>query len=115
MNALKTLILALVTTAFMMGAAHADAVKDAIDAAKASGTVGERWDGYVAPVNPPVSANLQQAIDTMNLRRKDIYEKAAKKTNATLEQAGVVFAENIITGLPDGYYYLPKGEGWTQK
>lgn len=98
----------------MAGAAHADAVKNTVDAAKAVGKVGERWDGYVEAIKP-ADANLKAAIDAMNARRKAIYAEAAVKTNATVEQAGVVFAENIIEKLPPGYYYKPNGGSWTKK
>lgn len=94
--------------------AQVDAVKAAVDAAKAAGKVGERWDGFVGAVTT-VDASTQAAIEAMNARRKGIYVETAAKTGATPEQAGVVFAEKIILGLPAGYYYMPQGGSWMKK
>lgn len=95
-------------------AAAQDAVKATIDAAKAAGKVGERWDGYVGAVST-VDAATQAAIDAMNTRRKAVYAEGAAKTGATTEQAGIIFAEKLIAGLPAGMYYMPQGGGWKMK
>ena len=91
-------------------AGPAQAQRDpAYAAARASGQVGEKMDGYLGFVAEPSSA-LKALIDDLNIRRKAVYAQQAQVQHATLEEyaftAGCLAIERTVPGekyeAPDG-------------
>jgi uncharacterized protein len=119
---LRTLMLALALTAGAAAAtvlpavayAQSQAAKQAVDAAKAAGKVGEQGDGYLGIISDADSA-LRAAVAEINAGRKQVYADTAAKTGVTPEAAGEATARQLIARVPAGQMYKPLGGSWTRK
>lgn len=101
---------ALLAIAVFVSATGASAQRDpAYAAARASGDVGERMDGYLGIVGAP-SAALRQLVADINIRRKQVYFEQAQEQRVTAEQyafsAGCKAIDRTVAGekyqTPDG-------------
>lgn len=88
--------------------------KAAVDAGKASGTVGEQGDGYLGIVSGGDPA-LRAAVAEINAGRTKVYAEAGAKAGTSAEAAGQAAAKTLIDRLPAGQYYKPLGGAWTRK
>ncbi len=95
--------------------AHAQgAAKATVDAAKASGVVGEQADGTLGVVSGG-DASVRAAVAEINAGRMAAYRDAAAKTGVTAEAAGEAAYRQLLSRMPPGQYYRPAGGGWTRK
>ncbi|ALE16725.1 Putative uncharacterized protein ydbL, may be related to amine metabolism [Altererythrobacter epoxidivorans] len=99
-------------------AAPAFAQRDpAYAAARSSGKVGEKMDGYLGIVGAPTAA-LQDLVDDINIKRKAVYTERARAEKATTEQyaftAGCLAIARTVAGekyqAPDGEWHTRTGE-----
>jgi uncharacterized protein YdbL (DUF1318 family) len=114
------LALAAAGAAFLAASAPAFAqtaeAKAAVDAAKASGVVGEQADGYLAFVKPSSDAAVKAAVAEINGGRAQLYREAAARNGVTPEAAGASAFETVIRGrLKPGEYFRSPGGVWAQK
>ncbi|MEN2979679.1 YdbL family protein [Tistrella bauzanensis] len=86
-----------------------------LDALKASGTVGERFDGYVAVVKGQGDAATQRVIDQINLQRKDRYREIAGKRGTSLSAVEQIAGAQIIERAPSGSLVMPQNGTWVRK
>ncbi|WP_372018805.1 YdbL family protein [Tistrella mobilis] len=86
-----------------------------LDALKAQGLVGERFDGYVGAVKSQTDAATQQVIDRINLQRKDRYRAIAARRGASLSAVERIAGAQVIERAPSGTWVMPEGSGWVQK
>lgn len=86
-----------------------------LDALKAQGLVGERFDGYVGAVKSQTDAGTQQVIDRINLQRKDRYRAIAARRGASLSAVERIAGAQVIERAPSGTWVMPEGSGWVQK
>ena len=107
---------AVIGTAAIPAAAYAQsaAAKAAVDAAKASGQVGEQADGYLGVVSGG-DARVRAAVQEINDGRRRVYEDIAAKTGVTPQAAGEATGKQQIDRLPAGQFYRPLGGAWTRK
>jgi uncharacterized protein YdbL (DUF1318 family) len=94
--------------------AQSAASKAAVDAGKASGTVGEQADGYLGVVSGGDAA-LRAAVADINAGRAAAYKDIAAKSGATPEAAGQATAKQLYARLAPGQYWKPLDGGWTKK
>ena len=106
----------LVLIAFVLAALFvtAPAQAQSLDALRASGAIGERWDGY-AVVRDGGVAGAKATVDKVNAKRRDIYAKRATKDGVSTEQVGMVYAQQIIQQVPGGTWLLQQNGQWIQK
>lgn len=97
------------TTAHAQGGAKAT-----VDAAKASGVVGEQGDGTLGLVSGG-DASTRAAVAEINAGRMAAYRDAAAKTGVTPVAAGEAAYRQLLGRMPSGQYYKPTGGGWTRK
>ncbi|MFN2100409.1 YdbL family protein [Altererythrobacter sp. MF3-039] len=104
------LAIALVATAIGGLATVAYAQRDpAYEAARSSGAVGEKMDGYLGIVGS-ASPDLQRLVDDINIKRRAVYAERAQAASATLEEyaltAGCIAISRTVPGekyqAPDG-------------
>jgi uncharacterized protein YdbL (DUF1318 family) len=110
-----TLALSAAALALTGIAAPALAQRDpAYEAARASGQVGEKMDGYLGIVGS-ADAGLRRLVDDLNIKRRAVYADKAKAANATLEEyaftAGCVA---IARTAPGEKYQAPDGSWQTR-
>ncbi len=90
--------------------------KAKVDAAKASGIVGEKADGYLGFVSSSSDAGLKAAVDEINAGRHDVYAQAAAKNGVSVDAAGQsAFASVISAKLKPGEYYQDASGAWAKK
>jgi uncharacterized protein len=90
--------------------------KALVDAAKAKGIVGERYDGYLGFVSSSSDQALKAAVDELNKGRRQVYAEADQKNNVPTGAAGAsAFTNFIFPRLPSGYYYLASNNQWMIK
>lgn len=109
------LSVALAPCAVAPAAAQSAATRAVVDAAKASGTVGEQADGFLGFVTPSTDPALATAVAEINAGRAQVYREAAAKTGATAEAAGQATAQQLFTRLPVGQYFKTLQGNWTKK
>ena len=78
---------------------------------RASGKVGEAYDGYARARD----ASVKSTVQTVNAKRRAIYAKRAAEQGLTAEQVGVVYAGKIIAKAPKGTWILDQNGTWRQK
>jgi uncharacterized protein YdbL (DUF1318 family) len=104
--------------ALTVAPAYADiaASKALVDAAKASGKVGEMNTGYLGFVGAPDAGALKAAMDDINNGRRQVYAQAAAKNGVSPEAAGIsAFNTVILPKLNPGDYYQDATGKWTRK
>jgi len=82
-----------------------------LDDLRASGAVGERYDGLVEARNPSAAA----AVAKINAQRKEIYAQRAASQGVPADQVGRVYAQEILQKAPPGTWFLAPDNTWTQK
>ncbi|WP_169569366.1 YdbL family protein [Sneathiella limimaris] len=100
---------ALVISIGLLGGTPAKASE--LDDLRASGAVGEAFDGYTRAR----ADNVKDFVKSVNAKRRDIYQKRAKKEGVSAEQVGRVYAAQIIKDAPKGTYILAEDGTWSRK
>ncbi|MXO59157.1 DUF1318 domain-containing protein [Altererythrobacter salegens] len=86
----------------------------AYEAARASGKIGEKMDGYLAIVGAG-DATLRQLVDDLNIKRRAVYADKAKAASATLEEyAFTAGCLAIARTAPGEKYQAPDGSWQTR-
>jgi len=106
--------LAMAAAGSNLALAQSAAAKAAVDAGKASGTVGEQADGYLGIVSGG-DATLRAAVAEINTGRAAAYKDIAAKTGATPEAAGQATAKQLYAKVAPGQYWKPLDGGWVKK
>jgi uncharacterized protein YdbL (DUF1318 family) len=95
-------------------AAPARALPEALEAAKASGAIGEQADGYLG-VRTNVSADVKAALDDVNSQRSAKYAKVAGKRGTDATAAAAVTGARLLEREPAGHWIRNKKGKWVQK
>ena len=106
--------LALVAAGLMVlaGVGTAWAQRDpAYAAARASGQVGEKADGYLGYVTPPGSG-LRALVEDLNIKRRALYSEKAQAAGATVEEYALTTGCRLIFQTTPGEKYEGPGGGW---
>jgi uncharacterized protein YdbL (DUF1318 family) len=95
-----------------MLAAPALAQRDpAYDAARSSGKVGEKMDGYLGIVGAS-NAELQRIVNDINIKRRALYAQKAQAANATLEEYALTAGCLAIARTAPGEKYQAPDGSW---
>ena len=85
-----------------------------LDAARASGMVGERFDGYAVARDTATPA-VRSLVDSVNAQRRQIYAKRAAEQKISVDAVGMLYARQIVGQVPSGTWILPQSGAWTRK
>ena len=112
----KTLLKIAGATAMLgMLASPAAAQRDpAYQAARESGQVGEKMDGYLGIVGAS-SAPLQAMVNDINNRRRAVYAEQAQANNATLEEYAFTAGCLAISRTSPGEMYQAPDGSWQRR
>ena len=96
-------------------AAPAYAQRDpAYAAARSSGQVGEKMDGYLGIVGSE-TVELRRIVNDINIKRRAVYSERAQATNATLEEYALTAGcQAILATKPGEKYQAPDGSWQTR-
>lgn len=98
-----------------LGSAAFAMVQDASAQLRASGEVGERYDGYLGVVGDASSA-IRAEVDAINIKRRAFYTDLAAKRGAKIEEVGATTACQIFASkIQPGQYYMLNDGVWRQR
>lgn len=78
---------------------------------RASGAVGERFDGYAVARQ----SSAAPAVKQVNAKRKKIYGTRAAAQGVPAGQVGRVYAKQIFDKAAPGAWFLKENGAWMQK
>ena len=102
---------ALAAAAFAPVAVMAQGRDPAYAAARASGQVGEKLDGYLGFVGTP-SAAMRAMVDDLNIKRKAAYAAKAQAASATIEEYALSSGCQLILNTQPGEKYQAPDGSW---
>jgi uncharacterized protein YdbL (DUF1318 family) len=94
--------------------APATAQTPAVDAARAAGAVGERYDGYIG-IAAPVSAAVRSQVATINIRRRSLYSNLASRRGVSPQDVGVAAGCQLLARVGVGEAYMWADGGWRRR
>jgi uncharacterized protein YdbL (DUF1318 family) len=86
-----------------------------LDAPRASGAVGERYDGFAVVRDQSQAASLGPLVERVNAERRQIYAQRAAAERAPVDQIGRVYAAEIFKSAPPGTWFLQESGQWVRK
>lgn len=86
-----------------------------LDAPRAAGTVGERYDGYAVVRDQSQVASLGPLVDQVNRERRQVYSQRAQAERAPIDQIGRVYAAEIFRSAPAGTWFQQESGQWVRK
>ncbi len=108
-NLARLVILAAV--ALVLGLSAPPVLAQSLDQARASGALGERYDGYAQALQSSAAGLVKQ----VNAKRKQIYTQRAAQEGASADQIGRVYARQIFAKAPRGTRFLQANGSWITK
>lgn len=104
---LSLLMAAALVLPLLAGPAAAQSLNDL----RATGKIGERYDGYAVARDPSVA----DMVTEINAERRKVYEKQAATQGVSVEQVGMVYANQIVQQVPAGTWILTADGEWRKK
>ena len=89
----------------------APAAAQDLDNLRATGKVGERYDGYAHARDSSVAPFVKK----VNEQRREIYQTRATEQGVAIEHVGRIYAKQIFEQSPAGTFFLSETNVWTQK
>ena len=83
-------------------------------AARASGAIGEKMDGYLGFVGTPAAA-LRAMVEDINIKRRANYTERARAQNATVEEYALTQGCILIARTVPGEKYQTPGGAWATR
>ena len=83
----------------------------AYEAARSSGQVGEKMDGYLGIVGAE-TAELKRLVNDINIKRRAVYAEKAQAANATLEEYSLTAGCIAISRTTPGEKYQAPDGSW---
>ena len=97
------------------GGAAPPAAAGTLDQAKATGLVGERFDGYLGLVDANAPADVRALVEDINAQRRARYADIASNRGVPVDAVGKLTAEKVINGAPPGTYFMGPDGRWRRK
>lgn len=110
----RLLLIAGLCLAVALPVAAQERRKMELDAPRAAGQVGERFDGY-AVARSTAPPNVVALVEQVNARRRSYYQQKAAEQSAPVDAVGRIYAAKIIESLPAGAWVLLENGKWMQK
>ena len=85
-----------------------------LDAPRAAGIVGERYDGFAA-VRGAASPEVAALVAQVNQERRAVYAERARTDKASIDAVGKIYALEIMKAAPPKTWFLAESGQWTQK
>lgn len=105
----------LLTAALVLLPAGDVARADALDDARAQGTIGERFDGFAAIRDPSASPGTRRLVEDINAKRRKLYNEVSTREGTTIESVGRIYARQIVGNVPPGTWIMRGNGQWVRK
>ena len=99
---------------FLFAAVPAAAQTPAVDAARAAGAVGERYDGYLG-VAAPVSGAVRSQIASINIQRRSLYSRLAASKGVSPQDVGITAGCQLLSRVGVGEAYMLGDCQWRRR
>lgn len=86
-----------------------------LDAAKASGWIGERRDGYIGLVDASAPADASDLVARVNAERREAYESVAKQNGVPREQVEALAGQKLVGRAAPGTFVMDAAGRWIRK
>jgi uncharacterized protein YdbL (DUF1318 family) len=107
--------LTLVVAAVAMSAGvPAAAQSPAIDAARNTGLIGERYDGYLG-ADHAVTPGLRGQIAAINIRRRSLYNNLAASRGVSPQEVGITAGCQLLARVQVGQSYMLADRQWRRR
>ena len=90
------------------------AAQQAVIAARASGIVGERYDGYLGAAGA-LSPSLRAQVGSINIKRRSLFSNLAARRGVTSGDVGVAAACALLARVAVGEVYLLSEGQWRRR
>ena len=107
---MRTLLL----LAALLASASAVAQTSAINAARAAGIVGERYDGYLG-LAAPAPTNVRSQVAAINIQRRALYSRLAASKGASPQDVGITAGCQLLARIAIGEAYLGADGRWRRR
>lgn len=94
-----------------LGLSARPVLAQSLDELRASGAVGERYDGYAQALQSSAAG----VVEEVNAKRRQIYAKRASQEGVSADQIGRVYAQQIFAQAPRGTKFLQEDGSWITK
>ncbi len=94
-----------------LGLSAPPVLAQSLDELRASGAVGERYDGYAQALQSSAAGVVEQ----VNAKRRQIYAQRASQEGTSADQIGRVYARQIFAKAPRGTKFLQEDGSWITK
>jgi uncharacterized protein YdbL (DUF1318 family) len=95
----------------LLAGAPAAAQTPAVNAARAAGQVGERYDGYLG-VAGPVSQVVRSQVATINIQRRSAYSNLAASKGVSPADVGITAGCVLFRRVTAGEAYMWNDGAW---
>jgi uncharacterized protein YdbL (DUF1318 family) len=92
----------------------APAQTPALNAARAAGTVGERYDGYLG-FTPQASAAVRSQVGAVNIRRRSLYTNLASTKRVSPQEVGIAAGCQLLARVAVGQLYMFADGEWRRR
>ena len=100
--------------ATLLAAAPAAAQTPAMDAARNSGAIGERYDGYIG-VASSVSTAVRSQVASINIQRRSLYSRLAASKGASPQDVGLTAGCQLLARVGTGQSYMFADGVWRRR
>jgi hypothetical protein len=95
-------------------AAPVAAQTPAVNAARAAGQVGERYDGFIGYA-VPVSGAVRSQVDAINIRRRSLYANLASSRGVSPLEVGITAGCQLLRRVQVGEAYMLADGAWRRR
>jgi uncharacterized protein YdbL (DUF1318 family) len=108
-------ILRFALAAMLMALAPAVAAQTpAVDAARAAGLIGERYDGLIG-VAGPVSPAVRSQVARINIQRRSLYSSLAARKGVSPQDVGITAGCELLARVGVGEAYMWPDRVWRRR
>ena len=108
------LLLNILLAAAIAAPVPAAAQTPAVDAARQTALIGERYDGYLGAVTEP-APGLRSQVAAINIRRRSLYSNLAASRGVSPEEVGITAGCQLLGRLQVGQAYMLADGQWRRR
>jgi len=86
----------------------------AVNAARAAGIIGERYDGYIGVIGAP-SAAVRSQVSTINIQRRSLYSNLAASKGVSPQDVGITAGCQLLARVAVGEAYMWADGTWRRR
>jgi uncharacterized protein YdbL (DUF1318 family) len=85
-----------------------------VEAARAAGIIGERYDGYLG-VASAVSGAVRSQVATINIQRRSLYSNLAARKGVSPQDVGITAGCQLLARVAVGQAYMWADGAWRRR